>query len=158
MTFLREWLLGVVGAALAVALAQSLTPEGTIKKVGTLLGGLVLLLAAIRPVAALDPQDLAALVPDQGTWEESASDVGEEMIKALIAEKTSAYIVDKGRELGVSCTVRVVVGEDPSGWAVPRSVEIVGVWSKQEREALSQAIARELDIPPQRQIFREEEP
>ena len=27
MTFLREWLLGVVGAALAVALAQSLTPE-----------------------------------------------------------------------------------------------------------------------------------
>ena len=157
MTFLREWLLGVVGAALAVALAQSLTPEGTIKKVGTLLGGLVLLLAAIRPVAALDPQDLAALVPDQGTWEESASDVGEEMIKALIAEKTSAYIVDKGSALGCVCAAKVTVATDDTGWPVPWQVEVLGNMTAAQQQALARAIAEDLAIPAERQSFREED-
>lgn len=159
MTFLRQWLLGVVGAALAVALAQALTPEGSIKKVGAVLGGILLLLAAIRPVAGLDPQAVTDLTPSWESLEEKASGgAGEEMLKGLIAEKTSAYIVDKGKELGVSCTARVTVGQDASGWPVPRSVEISGTWSQKEKEALSRAIEEELDIPPQRQIFREEEP
>ena len=34
MTMLKDWLLGVTAAALAVALAQALTPEGTVKKIG----------------------------------------------------------------------------------------------------------------------------
>lgn len=159
MTFLRQWLLGVVGAALAVALAQAVTPEGSIKKVGAVLGGLLLLLAAIRPVAGLDPQTAAGLVPSWESLEENVSGgAGEEMMKGLIAEKTSAYIVDKGRELGVSCTAWVTVGRDASGWPVPRSVEISGTWSRKGRDALSRVIEEELDIPPQRQIFREEEP
>ena len=45
----RSWLLGVTAAALAVALAQALTPEGTVKKVGRLVGGMVLLLAVAKP-------------------------------------------------------------------------------------------------------------
>lgn len=48
--WLREWLLGVVAAAMAVALIQSLTPKGTVGKIGRLAGGLLLLLAIVRPL------------------------------------------------------------------------------------------------------------
>ena len=58
MSFLREWLLGVTAAALAVALAQALTPEGTVKKLLRITGGLVLLLAVVRPLKGLVPEVL----------------------------------------------------------------------------------------------------
>ena len=51
MTGIKNWLLGITAAALAVSLAQALTPEGTVKKIGRLVGALVLLLAALRPLA-----------------------------------------------------------------------------------------------------------
>ena len=88
MNGLREWLLGVVAAALAVSLAQSLTPDGTVKRVGRLVGGLVLLLAVVRPLGALIPRAASLPVMAYGTMtEEEAGQGGEEVIKTLIAEK-----------------------------------------------------------------------
>ena len=46
MGVVRSWLLGVTAAALVVALAETLAPEGSVKKVCRLAGGLALLLAA----------------------------------------------------------------------------------------------------------------
>ncbi len=154
--FLRDWLLGVTAAALAVALAQALTPQGTVKKVGKIVGGLVLLLAVIRPAVRAD---LTALLPAGGAGftQAQAGRGGEEVLKTLIAEKTGAYIVDKGEALG--CRVdraAVTAVTDPSGWPVPWSVEVEGTWTGEQREALSAAIAAELDIPAGRQSFREE--
>ena len=50
MELLRQWLVGVTCAAMIIALADSLTPSGTVRKVGKLVGGLVLLLAVLQPV------------------------------------------------------------------------------------------------------------
>ena len=41
MELLRQWLVGVTCAAMIIALADSLTPSGTVRKVGKLVGGLV---------------------------------------------------------------------------------------------------------------------
>ena len=100
MTFLKEWLMGVVAAALAVALAQALTPEGTVKKVGRLVGGLVLLLAVVGPLGRLDPEDLAVTAAAYAPLEAEAGErSGEEVMKTLIARKAGAYIEDKGTAL-----------------------------------------------------------
>ena len=157
MTFLREWLLGVTAAALAIALAQSLTPEGTVKKVGKLVGGLVLLLAVIKPIAQVDPTALAGLWTVPGYEAEATTQGGEEVLKILIAQKTGAYIVDKGQSLGCEVTeAQVTVAGDDSGWPVPWSVVVQGDWTVEQREELSRVITEELDIPPGRQLFQKE--
>ena len=50
MGFVRAWLLGVTAAALVLALAEALAPEGSVKKVCRMAGGMALLLAAAGPV------------------------------------------------------------------------------------------------------------
>lgn len=155
MSAVRDWLLGVTAAALAVALAQALTPEGAVKKVGKLVGGMVLLLAVAKPLLSLEP---GALAVTAGAWEqgEAAARTGEDVMKTLIEEKTSAYIVDKGGALGMECTAQTQAEADGSGWMVPRQVTVRGTWSESQRQALSDLIARELDIPPERQSFQKE--
>ena len=158
MTFLREWLLGIVAAALAIALAQSLTPEGTVKKVGKLVGGLVLLLAVVKPIARVDPSALAGLwtASEYGSAQ-AAAQGGEEVLKILIAQKTGAYIVDKGQSLGCEVTrAEVTVAGDESGWPVPWSVVVKGDWTLEQREELSRVIAETLAIPTARQLFQKE--
>lgn len=157
MSAWREWLLGVVAAALAVSLAQALTPEGSVKRVGRLVGGLVLLLAVLRPLTTLLPGEAALPAMAYGplTAEEAAQG-GEEVMKTLIGEKAGAYIVDKGQALGISCGARVTVALDDSGWPVPWEAEIWGTWTPEEKRALSRAVEEDLNIPAQRQSFREE--
>ena len=157
MTALKDWLLGVTAAALAVALAQALTPEGTVKKIGRLAGGLVLLLAALRPLAGWEgglPKGFS-LAPAPALAAEAAQS-GEKAMKTLIAQKAGAYIVDKGQSLGFSCSAQVTVAPDGSGWPVPWEAEISGTWTPAQKKALSQAVESELGVPVQRQSFREE--
>ncbi len=157
MSFLREWLLGVVAAALAVALAQALIPEGAVRKAGRLVGGLVLLLAVVEPLTLWTPGELS-LPGELAPSVEGAQTGGEEVMKTLIAQKTGAYIVDKGSALGCPCTAKVTVAQDENGWSVPWSVELFGRWTPQAKKELSQVIAEQLGIPAQRQSFREEIP
>ena len=77
-------------------------------------------------------------------------------MKTLIEEKTSAYIVDKGGALGMECTAQTQAEDDGSGWTVPWQVTVRGTWNESQRQALSDLIARELDIPPERQSFQKE--
>lgn len=155
MTDLKNWLLGLTAAALAVSLAQALTPEGTVKKIGRLVGALVLLLAALRPLASWKGAlpELPAL-PETAV-EESAQE-GEQVMKTLIAQKAGAYIVDKGRSLGFRCKAEVGVALDDSGWPVPWETTIWGTGTQEQQKALSRAVEEELGIPAQRQSFREE--
>lgn len=156
MNILKDWLLSVTAAALAVALAQALTPEGTVKKIGALAGGMVLLLVMVRPVLAVDLEALtdrtAAYVPQTEIRQ------GEQMMKSLIAQKTSAYIVDKGAAMGVSCRAEVTVETDSSGWPVPWAAQLTGPFTPDQRAAMSKALEEELGIPPTRQRFTEAAP
>lgn len=158
MGILKDWLLSVTTAALAVALAQALTPEGAVKKIGALVGGMVLLLVMVKPVMSLDMEALTALTGDYTAqnWEEN--DQGEQMMKSLIAEKTSAYIVDKGAALGLACAAAVEVEPDGSGWPVPWTAEISGSFTPEQRAALGKILEEELGIPASRQSFREVTP
>lgn len=157
---LREWLLGITCAAMLLALAEQLIPEGAGKRVLRLAGGLLLILMAVNPIAKLDTRELERIVKEFDvqiqTADEELEATNDFLYESIIEEKTAAYILDKAKELGMNCRVSVSVawdGEIPK----PHAVRIYGTWNKAQREELSRIMEAELGIISSMQHFEESE-
>lgn len=153
---MKQWLLGVVLTAFAAALARQLAPEGKEGGAVRLVGGLLLVLALLQPLARQDWSDLAV---ETGGFrlqtEEQARRYREkqtEELSAVIAEKTETYIWDKAYRLGLDVAVTVDVAAGESGIPLPESVTIAGPYSP----ALAAAIEEGVGIPVERQYWMEE--
>lgn len=157
MESLRTWIASIVAVTLLIAMAESLVPEGTMRRVAGFTGGLVLLLALVRPVLAGGLPDLA-LETEQWTaaieeQQASLSRQGEDALASLIAERTASYIWDKGAALGLEVTAHVETRTGEAGLPVPAGVELEGPYSQE----LADYITHELNIPPERQVWNEQE-
>ena len=163
MELLRAWLTGITAAAILCALANSLMPEGAVRRVGKLACGLLMLSAVLRPlveVEALSPGDLLenyqaqAAVQTQALEEERNT-----ALKSIIEQEFAAYIVDKAAQMGAACTAQVTcrLGED--GVFLPQSAAVQGSFTPQQQEELARILEEELAIPRARQSFptKEEE-
>lgn len=157
MESLRTWLSSIVAVTLLIAMAESLVPEGTMRRVAGFTGGLVLLLALVRPVLAgglpdltLETEAWTKAIEDQ---QASLSRQGEDALAALIAERTASYIWDKGAALGLEVKANVETRTGEAGLPVPERVELEGPYSKE----LADYITHELNIPPERQVWNEQE-
>ena len=93
MGVVRSWLLGVTAAALVVALAETLAPEGSVKKVCRLAGGLALLLAALRPLAGMTGGEPAAQTA--GGWRERAQRYEQELAQQFQVLSIPTLVVIK---------------------------------------------------------------
>lgn len=158
MELIRNWILGVTCAAMLVAVADSITPPGTVKKLGKLTGGLVLLLAVIRPLIGLDYQSLSlALAENRFKWEENAAEKGSalsaDLMKSIIAEQTGAYILDKANALGVKCAVEVECKIGEENLPYPVSVRITGNLTDSQRDELKREIEADFAIPADMQLY-----
>ena len=157
MELIRQWLLGMVCAAMAAALAQSLAPEGGPKRICKLAGALVLLLAAVSPILRLDERALSQLEADcqdtVGSYSEALEEENDLLYETIIEERTAAYILDKAEELGISCQAEVEYRYDQEGVPYPYRARVTGTWTQEQRQALGQVLEGELGIPPERQIF-----
>ena len=158
MGFVRAWLLGVTAAALVLALAEALAPEGAVKKVCRLAGGMALLLAA----AVLDALDGTALTRGLEGWrdqsqryEQELEGRSEQLYLAIIEEETAAYVMDKARELGFECAVEVTCGYDENGVPCPWEVAARGQWAPEQRARLERLLEEELGVPARRQYYEE---
>lgn len=152
----RQWLLGVVLTAFAAALARQLAPEGKESAAVRLVGGLLLILALLRPLAGAEWSSAAL---EAGSFrlqtEEQARAYREKQIEALsavIAEKTETYIWDKAYQLGLDVTASVTVAAGESGIPLPDTVTILGPYSP----ALAACIEEEVGLPAEKQIWLEE--
>ena len=94
MTFLRSWLLGVVACAVLVSLAGQLTDGGTMKKIVRFAGGMLLMLAMLRPLLRLD---LAVLDVDLASYREAVAQLELELTQrqedALSARIAAEHIL-----------------------------------------------------------------
>lgn len=161
--FVRAWLLGVTAAALVLALAETLAPEGGAKKVCRLAGGMALLLAAVGPViGALDGSALTRAAEgwrDRARhYEEELEEQNERLYLAIIEEETAAYVMDKARQLGFECAAEVTCGYDEEGVPCPWEVAARGVWTQRQREELERLLEEELGVPARRQHYEEIQP
>lgn len=64
MDGIRQWLLGILAAAMGLSLLYALLPKGAVRAAAKAAGGLILLLAVLGPAAGLDLSDLAVRYED----------------------------------------------------------------------------------------------
>ncbi len=157
MELIRSWLMGITATAMIAAVADVLAPEGAIKKVGKLAGGLLLILAILRPVVTLDDAMLAGSLANYRLeavgYSRALETENQRLMEAIIAEQTGAYILDKAEELGMPCTVEVSCQRDDTGNSYPASVRVCGTFTAGQVEALCRVIQRELAIPAKNQQY-----
>ena len=152
---LRNYLLSIVAVALLSGILLSLTPTGPVRRTLRFICGLVLLLAALGPVAKLDMERLAGSLSELRLRAEErveeAEDGSMELMTALIKEKTEAYIWDKAASLGMTpVRVEAEIGTE-GGYPCPRSVAITASCTAAQRRRLTELIERELAVPSSEQ-------
>jgi stage III sporulation protein AF len=118
---------------------------------------MVLLCTAISPVANLNLEGgqrwleayFAALDEEKGALEQTM----DREMKVIIEDKYAAYIVDKAAQMGLSCTAQVWCRSDEDGLPLPWQTVVQGELTLEERETLTELIARDLGVPAQRQSY-----
>ena len=157
--FLRDWLLGIACAAMVLALAESVAPEGSIKRVCRLTGGLVLMLVTIGPITDLSQIGFQTITRQYESgaqaYQEKLELENDFIYESIIAERTAAYISDKAEDMGISCQVTVTVGRGQDGVPKPSAAHITGNLTQQQRSALRQVLESDLGIPPAMLHFEE---
>lgn len=155
MAALREWLTSVVVVSMLLSVAQLLVPEGTLRKIASFTGGLVLLAALLRPVLGADLGRLRLDLSDyREAVEQRQAELSEESgaeIAELIAARTEAYISEEAVRLGAAVTVRVETEAGADGVPVPVGAVLTGPRS----QALSDYMANQLGIPVERQVWQD---
>ena len=153
--FLGKWLMGVTCAAMILALAEGLSPAGGPKRAARLAGGLLLLLAVVKPLVSLDGSALTRAMTEYRLDAEFSAQALEEENKTLMMDiieaQTAAYIQDKAAALGITCTVQVEADE-AAEYPIPKVVTITGELSREER-ALTEQIEADFAIPADRQYY-----
>ncbi len=160
--WLKNWLMGVTCTAMFLALAESVVPNGTVKKVCRLAGGLAMLLAVVSPVVRLDggavADALAGYRREAASYRETLAEQNDELYRSIISERAAAYIVDKAAEVDISCQAEVTIGYDDNGTLCPWEVTARGKWTPLARETVGRILADDLGIPAERQHFEESLP
>ena len=158
LELIRQWLVGITCAAMIAALAEGLAPPGAVRKVGRFTGGLVLLIAVLKPIAAVDGEALGRTLAeyrlDLSAYSTQLEEENSARMKSIIEEQAAAYIVDKAASLGLSCQVQVEAGES-GAWPIPWSVTVTGDLDEGARETLTRQIQEDFAIPAERQVYRE---
>ena len=153
---IRQWLMGITGAAMLVALADSLTPQGSVRKMGRLIGGLVLLIAVLNPLLRLDEGALTRALTeyelDVEAYSAQLEEQNRDMMKGIIEAQTAAYIQDKAAELGMDCQVAVET-QDDGDWPLPVAVTVWGPLSPEQQAQLTREIERDFAISARQQYY-----
>lgn len=158
---IRDWLIGIIAAAMLLAVTGSFTPAGTIRKIGRLTGGLVMMLAMLRPVAGVDLSSLSASLTEYraqvGAYEDALQETNEALMKVIIEERTGAYILERANALGIKCTATVLCKTSDDGTPYPYEAVIEGDLSPGDKTTLLSMLEGELAIPKERVYWKTEE-
>lgn len=156
MDSLGKYLLGILSCALICGIAMELIG----KKSGNaalirLLCGVFMLLSVISPLLDIRIGPLADLTGQIRHEAEAVTQDGknlaQEHYRAVITQRTQAYILDKAVSLGAEMEARVTLAEDDL--AAPKSVTIRGRISPYAKGILSNWLVSELGIPAEEQTW-----
>ena len=157
MGALREWLTSLVAVSMLLSVARTLVPEGSIRKISSFTGGLILLVVLLRPLLGADLSRLDLHLEDYeraiGQRQEELASAGEAELAGIIEERIAAYISDKADTLGLAVKVQVETKPAGDGVPVPWRAELWGPRSP----ALATYMEEELGIPGERQVWHEGE-
>ncbi len=161
MNFFRNWLLGVTAAAMLVALAVAMIPPGSVRKVGQMTGGLLLLIAILQPVTGLDytilSRSLSQAREDLKDYAAQPQTENFALMKSIIEARSSAYIEDKAMQMDMVCRAKVSCTADAdTEYPYPAAVIVEGRLNEAQRGKLTRLIEADLAIPAGQQTYRVE--
>ena len=155
---LRNWVIGIAGAAMVTAMAMTVTPEGKVKKMVALICGLMTIVALVRPITGINFRDfsknIASYQQSAGEFSSDVQSTDEKLTRLIIEDKTASYILDKGKSLGISdleASVTAAWSEDGNWYLTGASLKTNA--DTELRDKLSQSIEAELGIPPEELIW-----
>ncbi len=158
LDWLYKWIVAVTAAGILAAVATSLVQSGPIRKVAQMTAGLVIILAVISPFTGLDVGKLSLYTTQydalKNNYSEKIGQVNDKYVKAIIQDRTSEYILNKARELGLEIQVRVEARPVDGGYPYPWSAEIYYDGDAAGRNAVSRIIESECAIPANRQYWK----
>lgn len=158
---LREWVLGLCGAAVVCALALAVCPKGRVGAVLRVVCGAVMTIALLAPVVAFDfdmySESLEKYRIEADAAADSASKSEDILSRTIIEEKSAAYILDKAAELGLSMSsVRVSARWSGDGFWYPYEAALEASGSQAGKTELAELVASDLGIPQDRQYWEED--
>lgn len=151
MDSLREYVIGIVAAALLSGVVTRLTRNCAGSEIIRMLCGVFMTIVLIQPIAGKKAFLWESTLPDITRQAESVSREGaaaaDEIRREFIKQRAEAYILSRAETMETDIQANVSLGED----CVPVSVSIIGRLSPLNRSRLTQIIASELGIPKERQ-------
>lgn len=148
----EKYLLSVIAASMLLGLVQIVLPKGSVRNVATFVGGLLVILSVLLPVADFDYDRLVRSVTNIQI--ETSDDIGiainEELMADIIKEQCRTYILDKAKGLGAELEVEVVLSEKDV-YPYPIAVVLRGKVTSDQKTQLSEYISRDLCIPVREQ-------
>lgn len=153
MTAIKAYLLRLILCSFLTALAGALLRGKRSGRIAALCGGCLLLLTALRPLLQVDLGAIPDLITGLTRSDRAAlaREKNDELLRGLVEAQTEQWIEARGRELGMELSCEVRAEEAGELLFVPRAVRLRGVWTAAQREALSEALTRELALPPDSQ-------
>jgi hypothetical protein len=155
---LRNWIIGLMGAAMVTAVALTVTPEGRVKKIVSLICGLVTIIALVKPVVGFDytgfAKNIASYQKSAQGFSSKVESSNEKLTRLIIEDKCETYILDKGKSLGITdLEVTVTAAWSKDGYWYPTGAHLSTNADKESRDKLCQSIEAELGIPPEELIW-----
>ena len=156
MEAIREYVLGIICAALICGVAKTLIgKEGPVAGAVSLMAGVFLILSVVQPWAAVTFPELDDFGNGFSQQAEDACAQGQnaarEALCLSIKQRTEAYILDKAESLGAQLMVEVSV--EGADIPVPCAVRIRGQISPYAKQMLSNLLSQDLGIEPEEQIW-----
>lgn len=155
MDELRQYLLGVISAAIICGMVQHMLPKGAIREWLQLIFGIFLTVTLLSPFAGGTSDSLLPSFPDYGKQARLEAAAGREMAgqaqKDIIKETLEAYVLDKAKDQGAAITVEIILsdGELP----VPVTAAIHGEVTEKQKEMLISILEEDLGIPKEAQTW-----
>lgn len=141
--------------------ALTLTPQGGAKRVTEILCTAVLVLTVLSPLKELD---IDAYALSNAKYRETEAelfrkgeDAGERLNRLVIEREYESYIMDKGKNLGLTITkVKIQAEWSLDGLWIPYGAEVYVQGNSTAKDELGRILREDLGIPFERQQWYED--
>ena len=145
--------------AILCAAVTSICPEGNVKRICSLTCSVVMITAALKPLAGFDFNEYAVQLAHyremSAALTESSQELDSRLNRLVIEEECSAYIWDKAREYGVELTeVSITAAWSTGGLWYPEGAVITCHDPAAASQTLGGVIERDLGILESAQDWR----
>lgn len=156
MDEIRAYLLSVVAVCMITVIAGVLIHKSALQKIVRLIGGVLILLVAVRPLLSLDMSRISAYLAEvNATYQFDTGKIKRtqnELMCEQVRQTAETYIENKAKESGGTVQAEVTLSD--GDYPVPIGVTLIGTLTPEQVQTLSALIENTLNIPPDRQEWR----